>query len=311
LPDIALISAAGVAALLCATTMGFAIQRGGTCMVAAVEEVVAQRRASRLIAMLEAGLWVAAGLLFARTFGHLAMAPATYPIGLGTILGGALLGLGALVNRGCTLGSIARIGSGQWAFLATPAGFFLGCRLAGPHLSQPAPDYQTSPLFGHWLWLAVPVAAYAAWRGWGSLRNGWRAPQWAPHQATMVIGLAFVALMLLAGNWAYTQVLADAARGMVMGQIVRIALFGGLLSGAILGGWSAGLIRPTVPTMQDTVRCLTGGALMGVGGLLVPGGNDGLVLLGLPLLLPYAWVALASMVLAIGAGMLVAGRAFR
>ena len=38
----------------CAALMGFAVQRGATCMVAAVDEIVTKRSANRLIAMLEA-----------------------------------------------------------------------------------------------------------------------------------------------------------------------------------------------------------------------------------------------------------------
>jgi toxin CptA len=34
---------------------------------------------------------------------------------------------------------------------------------------------------------------------------------------------------------------------------------------------------------------------MGAGGALVPGGNDALILVGMPLLWPYAWLAFASM----------------
>jgi toxin CptA len=47
---------------------------------------------------------------------------------------------------------------------------------------------------------------------------------------------------------------------------------------------------------------------MGCGSLLVPGGNDGLLLTGLPLLQPYALVALASMAAAIICGMEVERR---
>lgn len=52
-------------ALLCAAIMGYAIQRGATCMVAAVEEVLTRRRAHRLIALGEAAIWVAGGLILA------------------------------------------------------------------------------------------------------------------------------------------------------------------------------------------------------------------------------------------------------
>lgn len=37
------------------------------------------------------------------------------------------------------------------------------------------------------------------------------------------------------------------------------------------------------------------GVLMGWGSLLIPGSNDGLILIGIPLLQPHAWFALATM----------------
>ena len=44
---------------------------------------------------------------------------------------------------------------------------------------------------------------------------------------------------------------------------------------------------------------------MGLGSLLIPGSNDGLILIGIPLLRPYAWLALASMCLAIAAALVL------
>ena len=44
---------------------------------------------------------------------------------------------------------------------------------------------------------------------------------------------------------------------------------------------------------------------MGWGSLLIPGGNDGLILVGMPLLWPYAWVAFVSMCAAIAAAQLL------
>jgi toxin CptA len=49
--------------------------------------------------------------------------------------------------------------------------------------------------------------------------------------------------------------------------------------------------------------------LLGLGGSLVPGANDGLILLGLPLLYPHAWVAFASMLLTIAAALIMQQRA--
>ena len=48
--------------------MGFAIQRGATCTVAAVDEVLGTRSIRRLAAMVEASVWVTGGLLSCRPF---------------------------------------------------------------------------------------------------------------------------------------------------------------------------------------------------------------------------------------------------
>ena len=64
-------------------------------MVAAVDEVVSERRFTRLIAMLSASLWVLAGLLIARALDLLPQMPAGYAVSGWTIVGGALTGIQA------------------------------------------------------------------------------------------------------------------------------------------------------------------------------------------------------------------------
>jgi hypothetical protein len=64
--DIMIRGLAFAVAALCAVTMGFAIQRGATCTVAAVDEVIARRGVKQLVALFEASAWVAGGLLIAR-----------------------------------------------------------------------------------------------------------------------------------------------------------------------------------------------------------------------------------------------------
>ena len=110
------------AAALCVGAMGFAIQRGGTCTVAAVDELLSSRRAHRLLAMLEASLWVAGGLALAQLMHLAGSMPAGFAVSAWTVVGGALLGLGAWLNRACVFGAVARLGSGEWAYAITPLG---------------------------------------------------------------------------------------------------------------------------------------------------------------------------------------------
>ena len=52
--DIMLNSLAFLAAAVCVGLMGYAIQRGATCTVAAMDEVVTKRTGRRLLSLLEA-----------------------------------------------------------------------------------------------------------------------------------------------------------------------------------------------------------------------------------------------------------------
>ncbi|MGM9488113.1 YeeE/YedE thiosulfate transporter family protein [Ideonella sp. YS5] len=296
-----------LAAGACAALMGAAIQRGATCTVAAVHELMDQGRGTRLRSLLEASLWVAGGLLLLRALPLPAPTlPAPYAVSRWTLLGSALLGLGAFVNRACVFGAVARLGNGEWAYLATPPGFFFGC-LSVDALFRVRPDPLPggSALFAAPLALGWAWAAFVLWRVSGPWRRRGGHPRlaWTPHAATLSIGLAFLALLLLEGSWAYTDALAELARGMAMGHGTRLGLFGCLLAGAMWGGWRAGLWKARTPRAVELLRCFSGGLLMGWGSLLIPGGNDGLILLGLPMLWPYAWVAFATMCLVIAAAL--------
>jgi toxin CptA len=67
--------AAFAAVLLCAAVLGLAIQRGATCTLATVHELLTQRRPIRLLAMPEASLWVAGSLWLARSAGTMVELP--------------------------------------------------------------------------------------------------------------------------------------------------------------------------------------------------------------------------------------------
>ncbi|MFM5886281.1 MAG: YeeE/YedE thiosulfate transporter family protein [Novosphingobium sp.] len=296
-------------ALICAGLMGYAIQSGATCMVYAVSELIEKRRASRLVAMLEAGLWVAAALMLAALLQNDAVSLASYGASGMTVLGGVLLGLGAYVNGACVFGSVARLGSGEIGYLITPLGYFLGVKAilaAQTHLPGASTASLPLPLF-----LLVVLAVYAAFRAaritWGTLRRDRSADApklWNPHVATLVIGITFAVMLLAVGRWTYPELLSDLAAGNTGNTLWRIFLFAALLLGARLGGMRHGFAVWILPTAARIKACPIGGAMMGIGGALIPGGNDGLILIGLPFLMPYALLALATMITAIAVAML-------
>jgi uncharacterized membrane protein YedE/YeeE len=202
--QIVLFSLAFVVAVLCAGLMGYAIQRGATCTVAAVDEVITERAYRRLLSLLEAVLWVAAGLVVAQTLHLLPPMPAGYAISSWTVIGGALLGLGAYINGACVLGAIARFGSGEWAYIVTPIGFYLGCLSVAPLFGVPMPDQlpYSSPVLQASAWVAVFFVVVAIWRiarpwlhGDKAMSARWHealaARIWSPHAASAGAEVAY------------------------------------------------------------------------------------------------------------------------
>jgi hypothetical protein len=306
---------------VCAGLMGYAIQRGATCTVAAMDEVVRKGGFNRLASMFTASFWVAGGLVIAQSLHVLAQMPGGYAVTYVTVLGGALLGLGAYVNKACVFGAIARLGSGEWAYVVTPIGFYVGCLTFASVFSIPAAHRlpYASPVLEASPWTAAVFGTVMLWRlgrfvvalpteaGEGTLaRRLARAVAirvWSPHAATTVIGITFFLMLVLVGAWAYTDVLAELAHGMAGSLLARSLLLLALLAGATLGGYTAGRFRGTAVSLGQLAKCFAGGALMGWGSLLIPGGNDGLILVGIPLLWPYAWIAFATMCVSIGAAL--------
>ncbi|WP_156257184.1 YeeE/YedE thiosulfate transporter family protein, partial [Sandarakinorhabdus oryzae] len=250
--------------------------------------------------------WVGGLVLLARLAGWLETSPAGQAASWRALAGGVALGLGAWLNAACMFGTVARIGSGQWAWLATPIGYYLAC-LAVPDL-PPGPA-QMPPAFASLLPLVIGFAVLLSWR----LLEALRAPSvaaylWHPHRATLLIAVTFVVTMLTVGAWAYTDALTALARAMNAQLGLRGVMVLALLGGAIGGGWLNGTLRPVPVRSADLVRCLAGGGLMGLGAVLVPGGNDGLIMVGLPLLQAQAWVAVPAMAITIALAILASQR---
>ena len=122
---------------------------------------------------------------------------------------------------------------------------------------------------------------------------------WTPYTATTVIGLTFLVATLILGRWTYTDFLSDLACGVTQRTAPKLMFSVALLLGATLGGWTEKRLKWVKPDMIGVARRLVGGALMGAGSALIPGGNDALVLVGMPLLWSYAWLAFASICITI------------
>jgi len=92
----------------------------------------------------------------------------------------------------------------------------------------------------------------------------------------------------------------DAFNALPYGDLMDLGwrgiLFAALVAGALVGGITARRLKFEPPSTTALLSALAGGALMASGSLLIPGYNDGLILLGAPLALPHAVLTLAVMV---------------
>lgn len=281
---------------------GFAIVRGGVCTLAAIEEVALNNSWTRLRAFAETWMWVLGVFLIAHLGFGFDLKSANYEVGLSTIAGAVLLALGAYINQACPFGSIAGIGSGYWSYLATPVGFFIGCLLKFSFARSigPTHDAHTSVVFDAAPVLIIPVAIFLCWRlqdvtrhlrKKGIAREALRS-YWSPLSAAVVVGISFALTAILAGTWSYTELLADLATQKDDLIPERLCFLAALLTGAMAGGLTERGWSPKPPTITGIFRCSIGGIIMGVGSRLVPGAHDGITLIGQPLILPFAWVAM-------------------
>lgn len=308
-----------IAALFLAVIAGFAAQRGSICAVVAVKDLVINRRWRRYVAFLECSAWSLLALSIARAFGVTPSSmPLDYAAGLAAALGGALFGAGAVVNGACTFGSAARLGRGEVAFAAMPAGFLLGVMAADWLAGSPAGVTAASDITTS----GVVVMGLALFAGLQLFRvidtiKGPRdalaritSPDWRPSLAMGVIGLSSALLMIFFAPWPYSKLLTDIGTG-AAGEdlLLKIALAFAFIGGASLGAFTRRAFKFVAPTPRALAEKAGAGMLMGAGSFLTPGGNDALVLVGLPHLFGYAFVAYLSMSATIAAILLIGARA--
>ena len=114
------------------------------------------------------------------------------------------------------------------------------------------------------------------------------APRYRLTFAAMVLGVCSGLLFLLEGPWTYTNLLREAATSWVLDAPApgawRLALFAMLFSGMVASSVQRKQFAWSTARLHGGWRHVLGGCLMGVGGGLVPGGNDTVLLVLMPTL---------------------------
>jgi uncharacterized membrane protein YedE/YeeE len=314
-----------VFAVLLGMCLGFAAHRASICTVRTIAEIMSARTGYMLVSVGKSMLWV-----WAVTIPIFWLMPALgtgvsgWPLTGLTMLGGFAFGLGAAVNGGCAFSTMARLADGEGKMLATVGGFAVGVfcfvMLVGwQWLPRPAP---TPALIGDLIgWAMVPAFVFLAWAVYESVRL-WRtretdtrftdlllAPRYRLSTASLLIGFSGALLFLIFGAFGYTATFgliiegAFGTRGWppTMRWVLLIAVLIGMLASTVQRGSFRIDWRPRRAWLLN----LSGGVLMGFGTALAPGGNDVLLLYGIPTLSPYALPTYTALAAGVATGLVM------
>ncbi len=268
--------------LLMVVALGVANQRGSTCAVSAADEVITSRSGHRLAGFLVAAM-VSAGVLFA-----LGSAPRqTAVVGLGSVLGGAIGAIGASLNGRCAMGTIASLGRGRLDRLATLVGFYCGARLVLHGLEWHAPLAELTPHASPVYAVACLIVAVTAW--WLARDHSPASPAWMA-----LIGLLNAVLLWLMADWSYTGGLTRLAAEGSFDMVQFWLYLGALVLGSAAAAALAGTLQLRSSSRREWSLSGLGGLLLGAGSAIVPGSNDAMLLIGVPLLVPGLLLAYLS-----------------
>ncbi len=302
------LSALDIGLILCAVAMGFLVPRSTTCAVAAVAEVLDHKRAWRFggfaLASLSAMVLLWPIAWFTRLPIH--FAPIIAPSFL-VFLGGLFFGVGAALNGACVFGTLTKIVSGDTTYLFVLPGLWLGALVLGltglsvqPHImTNPAlTAFGLSPalLWGFALGLLVLLS-------WHFVRKGKASKAGSMAAIGVVGGLLYT----IHPAWNYSVAIHNFAQSILAApQHMADGLLPWLVGAACLGGITstvaAGTFKLKAPSLGGSLGALLGGCLMAFGLVMIPGGNDGLILFLLPSLIgagALAYVAMNISILAI------------
>lgn len=281
--------------ILLALIAGVAIETGGVCAVRAAKEAADGRVgqfASALMAATAAGLALVAARAGGAVEGVGHAAPA-----LMAVTGALVFALGARLNGACAIGTVSRLAEGDLAYLGTLAGAALAASLVAP--TRPKLDAVVPTLGAQGLWVALMVLTTVG-LVLAALRGGQR-PAW---RSFVVVGVTGGLLAASGSRWAWIDLAYDLAHRAAINPHAALA-GGALFLGAIAAAAWRGRLRLRLPKARRLVRDTVGGALMMAGGLLLPGGNDGLVLYGVPGGSPRAVLGWAALLAALTASFAV------
>jgi uncharacterized membrane protein YedE/YeeE len=313
------------AACVFAFILGFAAHRASICTVRAIAEMFTARTAHMLGSILKSALWVLAiALPIFLLMPSVSASVGGWQLTGSAMLGGFLFGVGAASNGACAYTTMARLVDGDVGMLITIAGFAVGIvafvTLVDMHvLSRPAP--RPAMINSLNTWFLIPIGALLLWACY-EMTKFWRrrppdttlrslifARQYRLSSAALLIGLSSSAIFFLIGSPGYSATLQNVVEGIIGSRawptFQRGALVLAVLMGMAFSTLQRGSFRIDWRPKPSWIRNIIGGVMMGLGTALLPGGNDALILYGIPSLSPHAIPSYMALALGIAAGLLL------
>ncbi|MQW35758.1 YeeE/YedE thiosulfate transporter family protein [Sinorhizobium meliloti] len=275
---------AGTALLgVVAFVVGFTLNHASICTVIATRELVAERRPARSIALVECAVW--AGLAYAVLGIAPTMQEGWFPLSH-LVPAAILFGFGTYVNGACVFGSIGHVGNGETEFgftlLSISVVFYIESWFA---LLPDQPPISASAPLGAVL-LALALFVLLGLRLSVSLRS--RSNFWRLTYSMGAVGITSTILVALAPEYSITASVGTIVSIPVAGAVVLICMFAGSFASA---RFRRHRFKLRWPTTKGILKRSFGGILMGLGALMIPGGNDTVLLIGLPM---GAWQAVLA-----------------
>jgi hypothetical protein len=311
-------------ASILAAVLGFAAHRASICAVRGVAELMHARTGFMMWSIAKTSLWV-----FALAVPFFLLTPSGNYVGAWqltafAVAGGFVFGVGGAINGACAYSTMTRMVDGDVGMLITIVGFAFGVAIfLGLHDAQLVPRPSSAyaafaslkPLAPVLIAALAVAAIYEVVRLWRTREAGVPlmrqvvARQYRLSTAALLIGLASGIIFLNFGSPGYTTTYQQVVEGVIgtrpFPAAERVILLLSVLAGMLISTLQRRGFRLDARPRRVWLRHLAGGLLMGLGTALAPGGNDALVLYGIPSLSPHALPAFAAMAVGIALGLVL------
>jgi toxin CptA len=275
--------------------MGFYVKLGNTCLVASTNELIKHKNPSKFFEIINSWLWVILLITTLQLSIGFTMETKSFEISWMTFVGGFLLGLGAYINKACAVGTISRIGDGNFNYLFTPIGMMISV-FTFYHLPIESPKQinvdsivNRYPVYSFVFSLIAIIVLFIYFF---SRNKNLKFPQKILGAPTSIISICFVLLLLMNTHWSYTQVISDISKNSLDNKTENLILFCLFFIAVIAAGFYLKSFKPTSIKIKTILHCFFGGAIIGWGSQLIIGSHDSITLYGFPLLLASAVIAM-------------------